>query len=217
MEDLIIKKGYWAYMLRVDIREDFNQSVNDFHEWAKKYDCVYYIVGKEVSEKDKPHMQCITWFESKQNATKLRNWWKTRCAGTKQPVAFTSAKKIKNLAKYSMKDNNFLTNLHSDEITRIGKWETPAKRRQEWNIELEEKCKEIAKKVTELDQNHWDSNETSQWTGTYGAERFLSEVLEYYREKEKRPCRGTLQYLLWKHKMITNADYISALNILPFK
>lgn len=211
MEDLVIKKGYWAYMLRVDIPEDFAQSINDFHDWAKKYDCVYYLVGKETSNEGKEHLQCITWFESKQNATKLRNWWKTRCAATKQPVAFTSARKIKNLAKYSMKENNYLTNLHSDEITRIGKWETPAKRRQEWKEELEDRCKEIA-------ETHFAADYTDTYTSSYEqirAHRFLEELLEFYRLKDKRPCRGTLQYLLWKHKMITNTQYINALNLIP--
>ncbi len=59
---------------------------------------------------------------------KLRNWWKGKTSDTKQPVSFTSAKKITSLSKYVKKDNNFVTNLHLEEIKKIGLWETKKKK-----------------------------------------------------------------------------------------
>jgi hypothetical protein len=224
MEDQVIKKGYWAYMLRVDVEQGFSESSkshNDFMEWAKKYDCVYYIVGYEISENGKPHLQCIVWFENKVNQTKLRNWWKTRCAKTKQPVAFASAKKIKNLSKYSMKDKKYITNLHNEEIAKIGKWDTPTKKRAEWNDELDKKCKEIAESIKDEDyeqfygQIDWETNVQTFTKEKWKAEQFCEKILEYFREKNKRPNRSSIQYLMWKYKIIDNSAYTRALHLIP--
>lgn len=200
MKDNIIKLGYYAYMLRVDVLNEFNEALEWFHEWKQKYNCVYYIVGQEISQEGKPHLQSIVWFENEiMDKPKLRNWWKTRSANTKQSVAFTSAKKIQNLAKYSKKDNNYITNLHEEEIKKIGKWETPAKARAEWSEKLQTYAETVAKEYKKKDEVHQQ--------GTYWVrEKVLIKILEYYRANNKRPNRNTLQYLVWKLELSSNSN-----------
>ncbi len=130
---------------------------------------------------------------------KLRNWWKTRSASTKQSVAFTSAKKIQNLAKYSKKDNNYITNLHEQEIKKIGKWETPAKARQEWTEKVHIYAEAVAKQVKKQDE------EVCQ--GTYWIrQKVLGKVLDFYRANNKRPNRSTFTYLVWKLELASNPN-----------
>lgn len=211
MKDTLVKPGYWAYMLRVDCLEQGDSTYTDaikcFHEWKQKYDCVYYIIGKEISEKGKIHLQSIVWFESEQDKSKLRNWWKSRSAKTKQSVAFTSAKKVKNLAKYSMKDNNYVTNLHNEEIQRIGKWETAKQKRELWSQQLYKFAEETVYKITE--EGH---NPSSLWS----RQKFLCTLLDYYKKYNKRPNRSTLQYLQWKLNLRSNADFLEDMNLLSY-
>ena len=119
MEDKIIKPGLYAYQFRVDISLSKLDKVEEF---INKYQVVHYIVGAETSNQGKEHFQCILWFSQKVNTTKLRNWWNGKTTNTKQPVSLTSAKKIKNLAKYTKKDKNFITNLTKEDIVKIGEW-----------------------------------------------------------------------------------------------
>lgn len=213
MKDNIVKLGYYAYMLRVDVLNDFNEAVQWFHEWKQKYDCVYYIVGQEISKEGKPHLQSVVWFENEiMNKPKLRNWWKTRSANTKQSVAFTSAKKIQNLAKYSKKDNNYITNLHNEEIKKIGNWETPAKARAEWSEKLQTYAESVAKEIKENMEGYDSTVQVGYDTYKYHEpdnfvkEQVLIKVLEFYRINNKRPNRNTLQYLVWKLELSTQPD-----------
>lgn len=213
MKDTLVKEGYWAYMLRVDCLEQGDSTYTDaikcFHEWKQKYDCVYYIIGKEISEKGKIHLQSIVWFESEQDKSKLRNWWKSRSAKTKQSVAFTSAKKVKNLAKYSMKDNNYVTNLHNDEIQRIGKWETAKQKRELWSEQLFKYAEQQAIKIQKIEEQHQQGN---WWCRT----EFLCKLLDYYKKHNKRPNRATLQYLSWKLNFRSNRDLLHDMNLLSY-
>lgn len=203
MEDKIVKPGHIAYQFRVDL--DINIGLTKVMEFLKKYEVSYYIVGAEVSDLGKQHFQSILWFKEKQNTTKLRNWWKGKADETKQPVSMTSAKKIKNLAKYTMKENNFITNLTPEEVKNIGKWNKKVKE-AEWNLKLDEHCKKFVYNGTDTVQTSWDTYTHSDKPRLYA---FLEYMLDFYKENYKRPSRATLQYLAWKHGYMSNNYLVS--------
>ncbi len=202
MEDKHVKPGLYAYQFRVDV-ENITEYTTIF-EFIKKYDVKHYIIGAEVSKSGKPHFQCILWFASKINATKLRNWWKGRTATTTQPVSLTSAKKIKALGKYCSKDKNYVTNLTKEEMELIGKWDNKLQN-AEWSKMLDEH----AKKFDPSDVNKYDTygNDTYKehvYNDQAVMYAFLYYMLDYYKTNNKRPSRATLQYLAWKHGHLTN-------------
>ena len=188
MEDTKVFPGLFAYQFRVDIHED-NTILNDFME---HYNVKYFICGHEISDNNKPHYQCILWFDKKQDSSKLRNWWKGKTLPTKQPVSFTSAKKITSLSKYTMKDGNYLTNLQQQQINDIGKWKKSLKF-QEWNDKLEAEIKrwQIEQQQEECAYCHY-------------FEGFVLHVLQYYKDNKRRPNRNTIIYNAWKHGYLTN-------------
>mgnify|MGYP000414096673 CR=1 FL=1 len=204
MEDRIIKPGLYAYQFRVDLELD--DGLTRIMEFIKKYDVKHYIVGAETSDLGKQHFQCILWFAEKINTTKLRNWWKGKTLATKQPVSLTSAKKIKNLGKYTMKNNNFITNLTEEEIKLIGKWD-PKVQNAEWTQMLD-------KHAEKWDDSHVEtyqqvSHDTYGYNPNAKLYAFLSYMLDYYKANHKRPSRATLQYIAWKHGHMTNNYLIS--------
>ena len=206
MEDKYVKPGLYAYSFRVDLS---HTKTNIVHEFMKRYNVECYIIGLEISDLGKEHFQCILWFQSRINQSKLRNWWKGKTADTKQPVSFTSAKKIKNLAKYTMKDKNFQTNLSSEELDNIGKWEKKLEKHQ-WSKQLDEYAEYVRDKmgdyVDPLVQVSYNSYASSGSAKMYD---FISEILDFYRLHSKRPNRSTIQYLCWKYMIITNNEIIS--------
>lgn len=190
MEDTKVFPGLFAYQFRVDIHED-NQILNDFME---HYNVKYFICGHEMSDNNKPHYQCILWFDKKQDSSKLRNWWKGKTLPTKQPVSFTSAKKIKSLGKYTMKDGNYLSNLQPQQINDIGKWKKSIKL-TEWNDKLEAEIK------------RWQLEQQQEEIGiSHFFEGFVIHVLEYYKANHRRPTRNTIQHLGWKYGYITSQN-----------
>ncbi len=204
MEDKEVKPGHIAYQFRVDI--DITNGLTRVMEFLQKYNVSYYIVGAEVSDLGKQHFQSILWFKEKQNTTKLRNWWKGKADETNQPVSMTSAKKIKNLAKYTMKEHNFITNLTPEEVKLIGKWDKKVKD-AEWTIKLDEHCKKFQSDYVETNtvvQTGWDTYNTSERPPMVA---FLSYLLDFYKANYRRPSRATLQYLAWKHGYMSN-DYL---------
>ncbi len=205
MEDKIVKPGYIAYQFRVDL--DITTGLTQVMEFLKKYEASYWIVGAEVSDLGKQHFQSILWFKEKQNTTKLRNWWKGRADTTHQPVSMTSARKIKSLAKYTMKESNFITNLTPEEVKNIGKWDKKVKD-AEWNLKLDEHCKKfehtynVESVLTDtLVQTGWDTYKHSERPPMVA---FLSYLLDFYKANYRRPSRATLQYLAWKHGYMSN-------------
>ncbi len=202
MEDKIVKPGQYAYQFRVDVHDISDMSL--MFEFMKKYDVKHYIVGAEVSENGKPHFQCILWFLEKINSSKLRNWWKGRTPENAQPVALTSAKKIKSLGKYCSKENNFVTNLTKEEMQLIGKWD-PKVQNAEWAQLLDAH----AKKFEPSDVNKYDTygNDTYKehvYNDQAVMYAFLYYMLDFYKANHRRPSRATLQYLAWKHGHMTN-------------
>ncbi len=206
MEDKDIKPGHYAYSFRVDLELD--TGLTRVMEFIQKYDVKHYICGAETSNLGKQHFQCILWFEQKINATKLRNWWSGKTLDTKQPVSLTSAKKIKNLGKYTMKENNFITNLSQEEILLIGKWE-PKVKQAEWSDMLEKHAKKFDPVEAEVETFHQVSMNTHAYNPNAVMCAFLSYMLDFYRLNHKRPSRVTLQYLAWKHGHMNNAYLIS--------
>ncbi len=199
MEDKVVKPGLYAYQFRVDLPID--SGLTKVVEFCQKYNVKHYIIGAEVSSLGKPHFQCILWFESKINTSKLRNWWKGKTAKTEQPVSLTSAKKIKNLAKYAMKDKNFTTNLTKEELKLIGKW-SPKVKAAEWSQLLDDYAKKFHEQSDEIDSYHDQGYQASYNNARLFA--FLSYMLDFYKCNDKRPSRATLQYLAWKHGHMTN-------------
>ncbi len=199
MEDTIIKPGKYAYQFRVDI--DDNTDLTVMMSFLKKYDVKHYIIGAETSNKGKQHFQCILWFATKINTTKLRNWWKGKTSDTIQPVSMTSAKKIKSLGKYTTKDKNFITNLTKEEISLIGQW-APKVKAAEWTKMLDEHAKKFD--ASNVETYHQVSYDTHAYNPNAVLYAFLSYMLDYYKDNTKRPARATLQYLAWKHGHMNN-------------
>lgn len=197
MEDTIVKPGHYAYQFRVDLPSTDMTLVMEF---IQKYEISFYIIASETSSLGKQHFQCILWSPITQNTTKLRNWWKGKCSDTKQPVSITSAKKIKSLAKYTMKDNKFFTNLTKDEVKMIGQWDRKIKDTN-WKDLLFKTAQEY------VPPDHI--------TGTYTLSHdrailfdFMEHMLELYKKNNKRPARSTLNYLGWKYGYISNNQLI---------
>ncbi len=203
MEDTLVKPGHYAYQFRVDI--SINTGLTAVMEFMKHYNVKYYIVGAETSDQGKQHFQCILWFESRVNSTKLRNWWKGKTSKTKQPVSLTSAKKIKNLAKYTMKESNFTTNLTEEEVKSIGKWSQKLKKVQ-WAEALDEYAKTFNQEEVEtFEQKTYD---TWKHNPNAIAHAFISYMLDFYKQNQKRPSRASFQYLAWKHGHMSNYQLI---------
>jgi len=212
MEDQVVKPNHYAYSFRVDI--SIATGLTKVIEFLQKYNCKYYIVGAETSQAGKEHFQCILWFDQKIDTTKLRNWWKGKTSKTKQPVSLTSAKKIGNLAKYTMKDKNFTTNLTPGEVDSIGQWSLKLEKVQ-WADALEAYAKEYNAEIHGQDvvdqygkKSHYDDNPSwsTHWVET---RQFGSYLLEFYKIHNKRPSRATLMHLAWKHGHMSNTDLLN--------
>ena len=206
MEDTIVKPGLYAYQFRVDL--DIDLGLTRVMEFMTKYKVQFYICGAEISDLGKHHFQCILWFKEKQNTTKLRNWWTGKADTTRQPVSMTSAKKIKNLAMYTMKEGNFTTNLKEDEVKAIGKWKKKLAD-AEWSDRLEEYAKQYEKTFNILTESkifqdeHPEVNEVFYYRSEK-LEGFICYLLQFYKENHRRPTRATLQHIAWKHGYLTN-------------
>jgi len=198
MEDRIIKPGLYAYQFRVDIS---NSKITKVMEFINKYEVKHYIVGAETSNQGKEHFQCVLWFSEKINTTKLRNWWNGKTTNTKQPVSLTSAKKIKNLAKYTKKDKNFITNLTEEEIVMIGEWKQKVKHSEFTDMLDKYAMKFDDKNVEEFEQS---SHTTYKYNPNAVLYAFISYILDFYKANRRRPSRANLQYLAWKHGHMSN-------------
>jgi len=206
MEDKNVKLGLYAYQFRVDI--SIETGLTRVMEFINKYNVQYYIAGAETSSLGKQHFQCILWFKDKINTSKLRNWWKGKADTTDQPVSLTTAKKIKNLAKYTMKEKNFTTNLTKEEIKLIGQW-APKAKAAEWSEMLDEHAKKYVVNQEEIQGECFDDNNYYQ-TSKIEVQHFVCYLLEYYKANSRKPSRATLQYLAWKHGHMTNQHLAQA-------
>ncbi len=201
MEDTHIKSGHYAYSLRVDV--DNTDDLTLINKWKAHYNATFWIIGKEVSSLGKPHFQCIFWFQEKQSMPKLRNWWKGKTSQTKQPISFTSAKRIGSLAKYTMKDSKYTTNLSVEEVEMIGKWKDKKDKKKAFMEELYSFATYSADRIKGLAEQHdYEPNVSVQ-------QDYIVELLEFYRKHNKRPNRSTIHYILWKEKFQTSRQLAS--------
>ncbi len=201
MEDTHIKAGHYAYSLRVDVDDTDDETL--INKWKSHYKASFWIIGKEVSSLGKPHFQCIFWFPEKQSMPKLRNWWKGKTSSTKQPISFTSAKRIGSLAKYTMKDSKYTTNLSVEEVKMIGKWKDKKDKKKAFMEELYSYATQRAEFIKQLaSQDDYEPNCSAQHD-------FIVDLLEFYRKNNKRPNRSTIHYILWKEKFQSSRQLAS--------
>jgi len=131
MEDTVIIKTQYAYMLRADlppVKSNTNVVIKDnLSAWIESSGCSFYLGCKEKGkETGKLHYQMIVWFEHKlsgKEMTKNRNWWRGKCGTHKNNHAFTSARKVATLASYSIKeDGEIITNLSKNQLKLVPLW-----------------------------------------------------------------------------------------------
>lgn len=198
MEDTTVFPGYYAYMLRVDI--SLNLIESSFKSFREKYKPYKFIIGAEYGTMtNKEHIQGILWFESKICNSSVRQYWKKLNKAThKNSVAITSAKKIQNLAKYCMKDCDFVTNLTDEERNKIGTW-IQGENTYQFKQLLYEYCK------------NWEyipSDVTDHQTNL-PIRHFINAVLEFYRKHDKKPNKNQMDYILWRYKYTCNYTLIN--------
>jgi len=129
------------------------------------------------------------------------NWWKGKTSQTKQPISFTSAKRIGSLAKYTMKDSKYTTNLSVEEVEMIGKWKDKKDKKKAFMEELYS----FASTRSVHFKNYAIANDVTVHS-CYVKQDFIVELLEFYRKHNKRPNRSTIHYILWKEKFHSSAD-----------
>jgi hypothetical protein len=127
-KELLGEKLY-VYQHRIDASHDKGKEIVDH---CRSHDeCKYYLFAKEKKSCGMNHFQGIV-FLTKPLATsnermkwsnvKTRKWVYTH----KNSVSFTIAKNPRNLAKYCNDKEHLgiITNLSSDQLERIGKWQS---------------------------------------------------------------------------------------------
>lgn len=163
MEDTVIIKTQYAYMLRADlppVKSDSNVVIKDnLSAWIESSGCSFYLGCKEKGkETGKLHYQMIVWFETKlsgKEMTKNRNWWRGKCGTHKNNHAFTSARKVATLASYSTKENGeLITNLSKDQLKLVPSWKNKKalkeSNKEKYNRLLLEKITSFRKKSISL-------------------------------------------------------------------
>lgn len=182
MEDTIIIKTQFAYMLRIDIPPspgmDFIKKTiltgsdpvqDNIKKWVNMYNCTYYLGKLEKGEETgKFHYQMIVWFEQKLSAhtmTKLRNWWQGKTGDHKNSHAFTSARKVASLAAYSTKEKGELfTNLSDHQLKLIPKWQNKKAiklaKDDEFLVQLENKLLSYSETIIKSSECHYKQFES---------------------------------------------------------
>lgn len=129
---------FHPYQLRIDIVPQPDEQISQeleikyldlfskFQTWTD-IQITNYILGFEISETGKPHMQCIVWFKSiipSNKLSKYRNWWKKYSAETYQPVSLTKSIKPEHLAMYCSKSAQTFSNIAPDILEQLPKWKS---------------------------------------------------------------------------------------------
>ena len=234
MEDTIIIKTQYAYMLRADVPPVSTTTnvilKNHLMLWIESSGCSFYLGRKEKGDKTgKLHYQMIVWFENKlsgKEMTKLRNWWRGKCGKHKNNHAFTSARKVVTLASYSTKEEGeLITNLSPGQLSLVPKWKNK-KALKENNKEkfrrlLTEKLERFRK--TRITQHGIDSESQygdSPWDpyrkGNPDYEKFC-EILDIaHMEVYDEPCcyRNTYFKLAKKHGIISVRAFLIKIGVI---
>ncbi len=172
MEDTIIIKTHYAYMLRADlppVKSNTNVVIKDnLSAWIESSGCSFYLGCKERGkETGKLHHQMIVWFENKlspKEMTRQRNWWRGKCGNHRNNHAFTSARKVATLASYSTKENGeLITNLSAAQLKLIPKWQNKKAlketNKEKYNKLLAEKLETFRNKA--IKHTGWAGYETA--------------------------------------------------------
>ncbi|AXH76389.1 MAG: replication protein [Cressdnaviricota sp.] len=234
MEDTIIIKTQYAYMLRADIMpavKDTNVVVKDhLSAWIESSGCSFYLGCKERGEiTGKLHYQMIVWFETKlsgKEMTKQRNWWRGKCGNHRNNHAFTSARKVATLASYSIKEKGeLITNLSCAQLKLIPKWKNK-KALKETNKEkflkiLVERLESFRKKcVTCIGIDSAESYGASPWDpyrqGNPDYETFCKMLNDCYKEIFGESCcyRNTYFKLAKAHGIISHREFLMKIGVL---
>jgi len=234
MEDTIIIKTHYAYMLRADlppVKSDTNVVIKDnLGLWIESSGCSFYLgTEEEGTITGKRHYQMIVWFENKLSAkemTKQRNWWRGKCGTHKNNHAFTSARKVVNLSSYCTKDTDkLITNLSPGQLSLVPKWKNK-KALKENNKEkfrrlLTEKLETFRK--TCITQHGIDSESQygdSPWDpyrkGNPDYEKFCEILHDAHKEVYGEPCcyRNTYFKLALAHGIISYRDFLCKIGVI---
>jgi len=202
MEDSIIIKTQFAYMLRLDALDTPDLTKAHIYKWIETTGCTFYLGCLEKGKTTgKLHFQLIVWFEQKlppSDMTKYRNWWRNKCGIHKNNHAFTSARKVASLASYSIKEgSNMITNLSEEQLQKVPLWKNKQAlkltQKDEFEAKLDEKMKDI---------NLWPA--------------FCEVLFDTYLGVYERPCchKPTYYKYALQYKIITKWDFMSMINLL---
>lgn len=214
MEDTIIIKTQYAYMLRLDTGDTPDLTKNHIHKWIETTGCTYYLGGLEKGKKTgKLHFQLIVWFEQKispSDMTKYRNWWRNKCGTHKNNHAFTSARKVASLAAYSTKEqSDIITNLSEEQLKKVPLWKNKAALKLTQKDEFEHLLKQ------KMDSLLKDQG-TQDFAISYYS--FCEILFDIYLGVYDRPCchKPTYYKYALKYKIITKFRFMEMLYIIPF-
>lgn len=213
MEDTLVKVGMFAYQLRVDLSDN-----SVMEKWLKRYSPPWYLYGREVSAKGKPHVQAIVWFAEQQQMAKLRNWWKGKTLPTKQPVSFTKAKKVKSLIKYCSKDGNVKTNLSKKDLETLGTWQDKDNIKKEFKAKLYAYAATIKFEPYKITEDHTDYDTINSYYEMDLKEyehdeptseehrQFVIKIFDFYKLHDRFPVRRVVHALLFKNGYTTSKN-----------
>ncbi len=211
MEDTIVCKGLYAYQFRVDISGN-PTSTAEIRKFLELYNFVKYTGMFELSDKKKPHYQMCIWretpFDTPQQQTKARNYWRGKTLKTKQPVSLTSAKKIKSLCSYVKKTENQpkmddyfqqICNLSKEEKETVPLWETKLGHKGNKREKYKSTLKTVMHHSQEMDKMS-----------------FLKIVSNCYFQAYMRSCLHKSVYVsaLYEYNYIEDSDIIN--HVFPF-
>jgi len=210
MEDSIIIKTQFAYMLRLDALDTPDLTKAHIYKWIETTGCTFYLGGLEKGKTTgKLHFQLIVWFEQKlppSDMTKYRNWWRNKCGTHKNNHAFTSARKVSSLASYSIKENNnIMTNLSTEQLEKVPLWKNKAALKLTQKDEFEH----LLKKKMESLKDMVGDYEISYFT-------FCEILFDIYLGVYDRPCchKPTYYKYALKYKVITKFEFMRMLYII---
>lgn len=231
MEDTIIIKTQFAYMLRLDVpppsptveSPDFEDLIR---KWVSMYNCTFYLGMLEKGQKTgKLHYQLIVWFEQKlcpKTMTKLRNWWMGKTGTHNNSHAFTSARKVASLAAYSTKgQEELLTNLSFQQLLLIPKWQNKKALKLAKEDEFLESLENALLKYIDTDI---DGDKYSQMVspfehfkqGTPDFHKFCEMLNECHIKIYDKPCCHRNKYfrLALKYDVITFHQFLVRIGVI---
>lgn len=234
MEDTIIVKTHYAYMLRADIPPLKSSqdvvSLDNLTAWLATSGSSYHLGTIETGEQTgKLHFQMVIWFESKldnKEKNRLRNWWRGKCGNYANATAFTSARKIVNLSSYSTKeDAELITNLSQEQLKKIPEWKNKRAMKEQNKEKFERLLKEKVetfsnKKVTEIGIDSYTEYGSDPWNphtkGKPDLYTFYVLLKEAHIDVYGYKCKNSRTYfdLAETHGIISYRQYLQEIGVL---